>query len=275
MLEGLGVLIAAGARHGVEGIAEADDARFEWDRRTRYAFWITRPVPPLVVVQHDRCQVLPEQDPVQHAPTDHRVLGRRARIHLLVSLELEHSDVVEQRREVQTLHSIVVEAHLSADLVGELCDPRAVARLIAEVRVQSRDQHVGHVGEEVPLLLSKGRVVMSDGAQPGQGDQRTRLGRTELVDVCIRDRDQGADRSGLAGKRRRGHRRLTVRLSAKRQPAAAHHELSELEDGLHQLLLDLLGIPSGCGNAPGCLAGVSPQQCERGLGRGESHHGAS
>src|SRR5262245_61184370 len=169
LLEAARWLVAGEARHRVEGVGERDDARLERDRVAGEALGIARAVPPLVVVVDGRSDLRPDADAVEHAEAEHRVLGAGARVHLLGAVELQHPDVVEQRREVQPLEPVLLEGELAPETVRVLRDAVRVAAVVVEVRVERVDEDVGHVREEVALPVLQVGVVQRHRSEPGEG----------------------------------------------------------------------------------------------------------
>ena len=158
------------------------------------------------------------------------------------AVQLEHPDVVQQRGEVEPLESLRIEAEGAAQAVGGGGDVDAVARVIAEVRVEGRDQDVGHVREEVPLGLVELGVAKRDRGETGQRRERVHLRGVELAARLVVDHQQGAERRRVARQR---HRRAggKARAGAREHGApAAQHQLGRLADRRAVRLVQLLRV---------------------------------
>ena len=95
-LDGHGALVARGADHRIEGVADRDDSGFKRDRISGQPLGVACSVVPFVMTMDDRRDILPEPDAPQHSIADLGVRLAQLRIRVQVFFDLEHSDVVQQ-----------------------------------------------------------------------------------------------------------------------------------------------------------------------------------
>ena len=129
----------------VDRIAQRDDPRFARDGRARLAVGITRAVEPLVVVVDDRRESPSTANAREHPVAEHAVPDRTTARHLLFAVELEHANVVQQRREVQAREILVTEAHAANEPVRELRHALAVPAGGTQRGIERGDQDIGDV----------------------------------------------------------------------------------------------------------------------------------
>ncbi len=139
------------------------------------------------------------------------MLARDAHVVHALRVDAQHADVVQERGEMQALAMRLVEPQLAADAVRQLRDAPGVAGLQVHVRIERRDQDVGHVREEVALGIHQLCAPRRDRALLRERRERAQVRLLERSPRRCEDRDradafdreQNAGAIGVAARARR------------------------------------------------------------------------
>ena len=176
--------------HGVEGVADEDDARLERDELAGELVRIPAAVPPLVTMAHDRADVLQavdrRDDPLAELGVrlDHRALldGEVPGLGQDLGRDADLADVVEERAELEPLERLRIEPECSADLQRRVGDPARVRRRVLVVRLErvrqrldGRDERALEVLEVVRVRDRELRLVREAGDEPERALEQIRI----------------------------------------------------------------------------------------------------